>query len=152
MANPAQARTTCRTSIRASLSTSSISCGWPPSIFPHSPAPDILDPMRCPFCKASTFRGVLSTEREIDRCTACGALWFDYGEIRELTEGHLPPGQEGEPPPAPPGKPESAEKPGAMLSRIRREAGFLNCPRCGDTLTAVDFQMTGIPVFRCPAC
>ncbi len=108
--------------------------------------------MRCPFCKTSTFRRVIAGEREIDRCTACGALWFDYGEIRELTEGRLSPGPEGEPPPAPPGKPGGAEKPGAALSRMRRAGASLSCPRCEGALTAVDFQLTGIPVFQCPAC
>jgi membrane associated rhomboid family serine protease len=108
--------------------------------------------MRCPFCKTSTFRRVVAGEREIDRCTACGALWFDYGEIRELTEGHLSPGPEGEPSPGPPGKPGGAEKPGAILSRMRRAGASLSCPRCEGAFTAVDFQLTGIPVFRCPAC
>lgn len=108
--------------------------------------------MRCPFCKDSTFRRVRSGEQEVDLCTACGALWFDHGEIRELTEGRLSPGPERDPPPAPPGKPESAVKAGAMLSRMRREAASLFCPRCGVALTAIDFQLTGIAVFRCPAC
>jgi len=108
--------------------------------------------MRCPFCKTFTFRRVVAGEREIDRCTACGALWFDRGEIRELTEGRLSPGPEEEPSPAPPGKPGSAEKPGAMLARMRRAGASLACPRCEGALTAIDFQLTGIPVFQCPAC
>jgi membrane associated rhomboid family serine protease len=108
--------------------------------------------MRCPFCKTSTFRRVVAGEQEIDRCTACGALWFDYGEIRELTEGRLPLGTEGETPPSPPGKPGDAAKPGAVLSRMRREAASLACPRCGNAFTAIDFQLTGFPVFRCPSC
>jgi len=102
--------------------------------------------MRCPFCKTSTFRRVVAGEREIDCCTACGALWFDYGEIRELTEGRLSVDAEGETPPAPPGKP------GGVLSRMRREAASFTCPRCGAAFTAIDFQLTGIPVFQCPSC
>lgn len=35
-------------------------------------------------------RTVVVGEHEIDRCATCGALWFDVGEIRELTEGHVP--------------------------------------------------------------
>ncbi|MCL5884581.1 MAG: rhomboid family intramembrane serine protease [Deltaproteobacteria bacterium] len=108
--------------------------------------------MRCPFCKTSTFRRVVAGEQEIDRCTACGALWFDYGEIRELTEGRLSPDTEGETPPAPPGIPGGAAKPGAILSRMRREAASLACPRCGNAFTAIDFQLTGFPVFQCPSC
>ena len=30
---------------------------------------------------------VLSGDREIDRCMTSGSLWFDYGEIKELTGG-----------------------------------------------------------------
>jgi membrane associated rhomboid family serine protease len=108
--------------------------------------------MRCPFCKTSTFRRVVAGERETDRCTACGALWFDRGEIRELTEGRLFRGPEGVPSPVPPGKPGGAEKPGALLSRMRRAGASLSCPLCEGALTAIDFQMTGIPVFQCPAC
>jgi membrane associated rhomboid family serine protease len=108
--------------------------------------------MRCPFCKTSTFCRVVAGEREIDRCSACGALWFDRGEIRELTEGRLSPLPGGEPSPAPPGKPVSVEKPGAVLSRMRRAGASLACPRCEGALTAVDFQLTGIPLFQCPAC
>lgn len=108
--------------------------------------------VRCPFCKTATFRRVLSGEREIDRCAACGALWFDYGEIRELTQGHLPAGPEEEPVPDPPGEPAGASTPGLALSRKRREAASIGCPRCGAALTAADFQLTGIAVFQCPAC
>jgi membrane associated rhomboid family serine protease len=94
---------------------------------------------------------VVAGEQEIDRCTACGALWFDYGEIRELTEGRLPVDTEGETPPSSAGNP-AAEKPGAVLSRMRREAASLSCPRCGQALTAIDFQLTGVPVLQCPPC
>jgi membrane associated rhomboid family serine protease len=108
--------------------------------------------MRCPFCKIPTFRKVVSGEQEIDHCTGCGALWFDYGEIRELTDGRLSPGPDGESSSALPGKTASLEKPGAALSRMRRKALSLCCPRCESALTAIDFQLTGIPVFQCLAC
>ncbi|MGE5699707.1 MAG: rhomboid family intramembrane serine protease [Deltaproteobacteria bacterium] len=106
--------------------------------------------MRCPFCRTSTFRSVTAGENEIDRCTSCGALWFDYGEIRTLTEGKLPPGAQGEAPPSPPDN--HAEKPGEALSRMRKEAASLVCPRCAAPLTAIDFQATGIHVFHCASC
>jgi len=108
--------------------------------------------MKCPFCKTSTFRRVVAGNQEIDCCAACGALWFDYGEIRELTEGRLSVDAEGGPPPAPTGRAATAEKPGAILSRMRGEAASLACPRCGAALTAIDFQLTGIPVFQCASC
>jgi membrane associated rhomboid family serine protease/uncharacterized C2H2 Zn-finger protein len=101
-------------------------------------------------------RRVVSGGREIDCCTACGALWFDYGEIKELTEGRFPgsPPDETPPvgPPEPAGNTGRKEKPGAVLAKVRRAAASLACPRCGSVLTAVDFQATGIPVLRCPAC
>src|SRR3990172_10109878 len=58
----------------------------------NSPAsffPLILGRMDCPFCKISSMRRVLAGGKEIDRCLSCGALWFDCGEIRELTDGRL---------------------------------------------------------------
>jgi membrane associated rhomboid family serine protease len=35
---------------------------------------------------------------------------------------------------------------------MRRAGASLACPCCEGALTAIDFQLTGIPVFRCPAC
>ncbi len=111
-------------------------------------------------------RRIVSGGREIDGCPVCGALWFDYGEIKELTEGRLSP-EEPFPPAAPqdaapagapaasagtPTLPAAPEKPGALLSRMRREARNLRCPRCGGTLDAENFQATGIPVIHCPDC
>ncbi|PWB60447.1 MAG: hypothetical protein C3F14_13150 [Deltaproteobacteria bacterium] len=112
----------------------------------------ILDRMKCPVCRTSTFRRVVAGEREIDCCTACGALWFDYGEIRELTEGRVPVAPGAADTPAPPEPPPPGARPGALLSRMRAEAASLFCPRCGAPLTAVDFQHTGIPVFPCTDC
>jgi membrane associated rhomboid family serine protease/Zn-finger nucleic acid-binding protein len=101
-------------------------------------------------------RRIVSGGKEVDFCTACGALWFDYGEIKELTEGRVPGPSPGETPPL--GPPEAAgntgrkDKPGAVLAGLRRTAASLACPRCGGALTAIDFQATRIPVLRCPAC
>ncbi|MBI5418836.1 MAG: rhomboid family intramembrane serine protease [Deltaproteobacteria bacterium] len=97
-------------------------------------------------------RRIVSGGQEIDCCTACGALWFDPGEVRELTEGRLAIGGEGETSPDPPGNRETGEKRGALLFRVRREAGSLACPCCEGRLTAVDFQLTGTPVVHCSNC
>jgi membrane associated rhomboid family serine protease/Zn-finger nucleic acid-binding protein len=105
--------------------------------------PVILSRMDCPFCKISSMRRVLAGGKEIDRCLSCGALWFDCGEIRELTEGRLAADGEGETLP----KPWSGE-----LLKMHRQAASLACPRCGGHLRAVDFQSTGIPVLHCLAC
>jgi membrane associated rhomboid family serine protease/Zn-finger nucleic acid-binding protein len=86
---------------------------------------------------------VLAGGKEIDRCLSCGALWFDCGEIRELTDGRLAANAEGETLP----KPRSGE-----LLKMHRQAASLACPRCGGHLRAVDFQMTGVPVLHCLAC
>lgn len=88
-------------------------------------------------------RRVVGGEKEIDRCLACGALWFDYGEIRELTEGRLAIEPEEEMPQDPPG---------GLLRRMHRLARSLSCPRCGGAVGAIDFQMTGVPVIRCRDC
>lgn len=99
-------------------------------------------------------RRIVSGGKEIDSCTACGATWFDYGEILELTEGRLPadPGNEGESPGEPPVEAPTKRETGAVLSRVRAAASSLRCPRCEGSLAAFDFQATGIPVLRCPAC
>ena len=94
--------------------------------------------------------GVASGEVEVDRCRTCGAAWFDPGEIRELTQGRLPP--EEDPPPAEDPAPSPREEKGAALRRAWGEGRDLPCPRCGEPLCPVDFQLTGVPVFRCAGC
>ena len=93
---------------------------------------------------------VVSGEVEVDRCRTCGAAWFDPGEIRELTQGRLPAEEDAEPvaDPTPPAK----EEKGAALRLAWGEARGLPCPRCGEPLRPVDFQLTGVPVFRCGGC
>jgi membrane associated rhomboid family serine protease len=88
-------------------------------------------------------RRLMAGNKEIDRCLACGSLWFDYGEIRELTEGHLAVEPEEETP---------SDPPGGLLRRMHRQAMSLSCPRCGGDVGAIDFQMTGVPVIRCREC
>jgi len=93
---------------------------------------------------------VASGEVEVDRCRTCGAAWFDPGEIRELTQGRLP-AEEGAEPAADPPPPAKDEK-GTALRLAWGEARGLPCPRCGEPLRPVDFQLTGVPVFRCGGC
>jgi len=92
---------------------------------------------------------VASGEVEVDRCRTCGAAWFDPGEIREVTQGRLPAEEDAgsrtdlSPP----------EKEGGGALRFAwGEARGLSCPRCGGPLRPVDFQLTGVPVFRCGGC
>ena len=106
--------------------------------------------MNCPYCKIPSMGAVASGEVEVDRCRTCGAAWFDPGEIRELTQGRLPAEEDAEPVSAPP--PPAKEKKGAALRLAWGEARSLSCPRCGEPLRPVDFQLTGVPVFRCGGC
>lgn len=106
--------------------------------------------MNCPYCKIPSMRVVASGEVEVDRCRTCGAAWFDPGEIRELTQGRLP-AEEDADPAADPSSPAKEEK-GAAMRLAWGEARGLPCPRCGDPLRPVDFQLTGVPVFRCVGC
>jgi membrane associated rhomboid family serine protease/Zn-finger nucleic acid-binding protein len=94
--------------------------------------------------------GVASGEVEVDRCRTCGAAWFDPGEIRELTQGRLA-ADEGADPGTDPSPPAEEEK-GAALRRAWSEPRAFPCPRCGEPLRPVDFQLTGVPVFRCGRC
>ncbi|MBP2683920.1 MAG: rhomboid family intrarane serine protease, partial [Deltaproteobacteria bacterium] len=89
-------------------------------------------------------------EVEVDRCRTCGAAWFDPGEIRELTQGRLAAEEDSAPAedPIPPPR----EGKGAALRLAWGEARGLPCPRCGEPLRPVDFQLTGVPVFRCGGC
>lgn len=99
-------------------------------------------------------RRIVSGGKEIDGCSTCGATWFDFGEVRELTEGRLSASPEGGTGPG--GKPREwsppKEKASTRISRMRAAAPSPHCPRCDGFLQAVDFQATGIPVFRCPSC
>lgn len=68
------------------------------------PAPGILVPVNCPYCKIPSMAGVRPGEVEVDRCRTCGAVWFDPGEIRELTQGRLA-AEEGDAPGTDPSSP-----------------------------------------------
>jgi len=93
---------------------------------------------------------VTSGEVEVDRCRTCGAAWFDPGEIREVTQGRLSAEEDPEPEPDP--SPPAKEGDRAALRLAWGEARCLSCPRCGEPLRPVDFQLTGVPVFRCGGC
>ncbi len=92
---------------------------------------------------------MLSGDHRIDRCSSCGAAWFDPGEIRELTEGRFP---EAGHHPAEDASPPEKKDVSARMARAWKEAAALSCPRCSRRLSVIDFQNTGIPVFRCREC
>ena len=94
--------------------------------------------------------GVTSGEIEVDRCRTCGAAWFDPGEIRELTQGQLAAEEDADPGTG--SSPPAKEEKGVALRLAWGEARGLPCPRCGGPLRPADFQLTGVPVFRCAGC
>ncbi|HEY5996649.1 MAG TPA: rhomboid family intramembrane serine protease, partial [Candidatus Deferrimicrobiaceae bacterium] len=55
-----------------------------------------------------------------------------------------------------PSEPHPGEGGGAGVGKpimlMHRVASKLGCPRCGESLSAIDFQATGVPVIFCPAC
>ena len=116
----------------------------------HSALAGVLLTVNCPYCKIPSMGAVASGKVEVDRCRTCGAAWFDPGEIRELTQGRLP-AEEDAGPAADPSPPAKEEK-GAALRLAWGEARGLPCPRCGEPLRPTDFQLTGVPVFRCGGC
>lgn len=114
------------------------------------PDAGILVTVNCPYCKIPSMDTVPSGEVEVDRCRTCGAAWFDPGEIRELTQGRWPVGEE--PPAASDSSPPAIGEKSPALRRAWSEARALSCPRCGEPLRPFDFQHTGVPVFRCRDC
>jgi len=106
--------------------------------------------MRCPFCKIDSMRPADSGGNRIDRCPSCGAAWFDPGEIRELTEGRFP--ETGDFPAGKEAFPSGKEGGSARMVRAWKKAPALSCPRCSRPLSVIDFQNTGVPVFRCREC
>ena len=106
--------------------------------------------MLCPYCKDGSMNTVDSGKNRIDQCDSCGAAWFDQGEIGELTEGRFPETAESTE-----GEPFAREKYAfapMSLSDAWEKSASLSCPKCSKPLTMVDFQITGIPVFRCRGC
>ena len=101
----------------------------------------ILVPVNCPYCKIPSMDALKSGEVEVDRCRTCGAVWFDPGEIRELTQGRLPAEEDAEPvaDPSPPAKEEKGaalrlawgEARGLHLSAVRRAAASRRLPAHG---------------------
>ncbi len=90
---------------------------------------------------------------QIDRCGTCGAIWFDPGEIRELTEGRLSPEPGATTQDVPvPSVDSTGRSTDTPMARMHRLAASMRCPRCDAPLSALDYQATGVPVIICSAC
>lgn len=93
--------------------------------------------MRCPKCE-SEFETVTFADVEVDRCSGCGAIWFDAREKERLQ------------------KLENARSIDVGDKRVGRqynEIRNIECPRCGvSMLTMVDATQFHIEFESCPSC
>lgn len=94
--------------------------------------------MNCPKCTAEMFPEKFN-QIVVDRCSGCGGLWFDIGELNLLKEME---GSEeidaGQP------------KVGKLYDKVDRT---INCPRCATALTRMaDKQQPHIHLDLCKTC
>ena len=94
--------------------------------------------MNCPKCKAAmekvTYEGV-----EVDRCTGCQGIWFDFREQQQLkkVKGAAAGIDVGDP----------------AAGRKMNEVGKISCPKDGVLLTRmVDLKQPHIWYEACPHC
>lgn len=105
--------------------------------------------MTCPKCSGQKLEAVVVDGTEVDRCPACGGVWFDKGELGEalraaarqlaplVSEGSAPAGPGG------PG-PALANDPDRVRGR---------CPRDRRELLAVDSaRLPELTVDQCSLC
>jgi Zn-finger nucleic acid-binding protein len=84
---------------------------------------------RCPRCQ-SALEQITSKAKLIDRCTACGGLWFDPGHLTLEIEILRP-----------------------LEDLESGERTIMPCLRCSETLLVlVDFPGTQITIAACPSC
>ena len=93
--------------------------------------------MNCPKCNAAmekvTFESV-----EVDRCTACKGIWFDFQEQKQLK------GIKGS---------SDIDVGEAAAGKQMNEVGKINCPRDSTLLTRmVDLKQPHISYEACPHC
>jgi len=91
--------------------------------------------MQCPKCEASmekvVFEGV-----EVDRCTACQGIWFDFQEQKQLKS------MKGA---------ASIDTGDKAIGQKMNDVGSINCPKCGTLLThLVDVEQNHIAYEACP--
>ena len=94
--------------------------------------------MNCPKCKAAmekvTYEGV-----EVDRCTGCKGIWFDFREQQQLRSVK--------------GAAAGIDVGDAAAGRKMNEVGKINCPRDGVLLTRmVDLKQPHLWYEACPHC
>ena len=94
--------------------------------------------MNCPKCNA-VMEKVTSEGVEVDRCTGCQGIWFDFREQQQLkkVKGAAAGIDVGDP----------------AAGRKMNEVGKINCPRDGVLLTRmVDLRQPHLWYEACPHC
>ena len=91
----------------------------------------------CPRCKVGKLEEIEIENILIDRCEVCGGLWFDSGELTQMS-----------------GDAESVKE---LEAQIPTESGTLECPRCTKTeMRRQKLSENGVgdcdTVYRCPSC
>ena len=93
--------------------------------------------MTCPKC-GGQMRAVVHEGVEIDRCAACGGIWFDAMEDRELRR------REGA---------EAVDDGDPAVGRTFDAVGAIQCPRDGTRMVQmVDLEQPHVWVESCPTC
>lgn len=94
--------------------------------------------LTCPKCR-SAMAPVTFEEITVDRCTACGGLWFDVMEQRQLRER--------------PGSQVIDTGPAQLASVPHPPAGTMICPRCSAAMTRLkDVDNRSIEYEYCAVC
>ncbi|MBN2526157.1 MAG: zf-TFIIB domain-containing protein [Deltaproteobacteria bacterium] len=90
----------------------------------------------CPRCKIGKLEELEVDGILIDRCRVCGGLWFDSGELTQVS-----------------GDDESVRE---TESQIPDEQTHMDCPRCEQTTMRkqrlCDAGQQEHDIFRCPSC
>jgi Zn-finger nucleic acid-binding protein len=84
-------------------------------------------------------------EFEVDKCSSCGGMWLDRGELEAIQDkvdhAHSAPPQERQP--------DQAVRAINEVAQLTARAG--NCPKCGTKLVARDYGMGAqIVIDACP--
>lgn len=95
------------------------------------------EPMNCPKCQGP-MEGVQVGSVEVDRCPACGGMWFDAFEDEAVREA---------------GAAATVDKGGEGPGGWYNQMGKIDCPRCHTrTIRMVDLEQPHIWYESCPVC
>lgn len=96
-----------------------------------------MSQMQCPKCQGS-LETVAYSNIEVDRCTNCKGIWFDFQEAQTLKN------IEGS---------ETIDTGDPQTGNKLDELGDINCPKCKTKMTKmVELKQTHIWYEKCPVC